>query len=109
MSSSSDAVALDYFELVYQFVRLIPPGKVVTYGQAADLITRANLTARQVGSAMRWAPADVPWHRVVGAGGRLPVGKRDPQIKMLQLELLRAEGVRFIGRSFDRVDMSFCL
>ena len=108
-SSSSEAALPDYFELVYQFVRSIPRGKVVTYGQAADLITGAVLTARQVGSAMRWAPSDVPWQRVVGTGGHLPIGKRDPEMKMLQMALLKEEGVRFVGRSFDTVNMEFCL
>lgn len=108
-SLSSEAALPDYFDAVYQFVRSIPPGKVVTYGQAADLISEIALTARQVGSAMRWAPSDVPWHRVVGAGGHLPVGKRDPEMKLLQIRLLKQEGVRFIGSSLDRVDMEFCL
>ncbi|HLV81898.1 MAG TPA: MGMT family protein [Chthonomonadaceae bacterium] len=96
----------DLFELVYAFVRKVPPGKVVTYGQVADGVTGAALTARQVGHAMRYAPNDVPWQRVVGAGGRLPIARRSPQMKLQQRRLLEQEGVAFLPNTEDQVDMS---
>lgn len=93
---------------LYAFVRSIPPGNVVTYGQAAALTEGVSLTARQVGAAMRFAPADVPWQRVVGAGGTLPIGKLSPEMKIRQRRLLEAEGVTFLSHSEDRIDMTRC-
>jgi methylated-DNA-protein-cysteine methyltransferase-like protein len=100
------AETLAIYEPVYAFVRTVPVGKVVTYGQVADCLTGVSLTARQVGTAMRYAPPDVPWQRVVGAGGRLPIAKLSPQAKVRQRDLLAAEGVHFSNREEDRVDMA---
>src|SRR5689334_23311882 len=91
------------YEPVYAYVRTVPFGNVVTYGQVADAV---GLTARQVGAAMREAPEDVPRQRVVGAGGHLPIGKMGPEPKMRQRHLLETEGVRFLTHSPDRVDMA---
>ena len=52
---------------------------------------------------MTVCPPDVPWQRVVGAGGHLPVGKRSPTLMIRQRELLENEGVEFLPN--DRVDM----
>ncbi|HZO91372.1 MAG TPA: MGMT family protein [Chthonomonadaceae bacterium] len=98
----------DNFEAVYAFVRSVPPGKVVTYGQVAGMVEGVSLTARQVGAAMHVAPKDVPWQRVVGAGGALPIAKRNPDLKKLQRRLLEQEGVRFLPGEEDRVDMARC-
>ena len=56
------------WEEVYEIVRLIPPGRVMNYGQIAGLCGRP-LTPRAVGWAMHDCPPDVPWHRVVNAQG----------------------------------------
>ena len=96
----------DSYEVVYAFVRRVPPGKVVTYGQVAEMVEEMRLTARQVGVAMRYAPPDVPWQRVVGAGGYLPIAKRSPEAMQRQLALLRAEGVPFHPDDPYRVDMA---
>ena len=86
---------MDPAEAVYEFVRSIPPGRVVTYGQVAGMIEGVSLTPRQVGGIMHDAPSDVPWQRVVGAGGRLPIGKKSPEMMLWQRQLLRSEGVEF--------------
>ena len=96
---------LDWQEIVYDYVRTIPAGKVMTYGQVADCVTQIKVTARMVGSAMSMVPMAVPWHRVVGAGGHLPIGKRSAELKLLQINLLRAENVEFRGADSDLVDM----
>jgi methylated-DNA-protein-cysteine methyltransferase-like protein len=78
-------------------VRGIPPGFVQTYG---DIDPGAP---RLVGHVLANLPAAgdelggdaVPWHRVVRADGRAPVGAQ-------QLALLRQEGVPIHG---DRVDL----
>jgi methylated-DNA-protein-cysteine methyltransferase-like protein len=85
-----------FFERVYGLVRNIPRGRVVTYAQVAAMLGVAR-GARAVGWALRalpeaWAPL-VPWHRVVGAGGRISLrAGLGPEI---QRRRLRAEGVGF--------------
>jgi methylated-DNA-protein-cysteine methyltransferase-like protein len=95
----------EIYASVYAFVRTVPPGKVVTYGQVAGMLEGVSLTARQVGTAMRTVPAGVPWQRVVGAGGILPIAKRSLELKSRQRELLEQEGVVFLPGDSERVDM----
>lgn len=82
-----------FFERVYAFVRQVPQGHVVTYGQVAAALGNPRW-ARQVGWAMRACPDDVPWHRVVNGQGRLSIrpelGSFNPQ-----RALLEEEGVQF--------------
>ena len=56
---------------------------------------------------MRYAPPDVPWQRVVGAGGTLPIAKLSPEKQILQRDLLQKEGAVFVGDT-GRVDMAGC-
>jgi len=87
---------------VYQQVKKIPLGKVVTYGQVAAMIGHPG-AARAVGNALHYNPfTDVPCHRVVNFQGRLAYnfGKGGPKE---QRERLLAEGVEFVGR--NRVDL----
>lgn len=97
-------VDVDPTEAVYDFVRTVPPGKVVTYGQVAGLVVGVSVTARQVGGIMNASPPDIPWQRVVGAGGHLPIGKRSPGLKSRQQSLLESEGVAFLTNGC--IDMS---
>ena len=57
---------------VYEFVRTIPPGDAMTYGQVAEAVGAPG-GAQAVGQAMGHNPVPivVPCHRVVAAGGRL--------------------------------------
>lgn len=77
-------------------MRAIPRGRVATYGQVARLLGMRR-GARAVGWALRaLSPAaekDVPWHRVVGAGGR--ISERAGAGPLLQRRRLRREGVAF--------------
>lgn len=84
-------------EAIWQVVCAIPRGRASTYGavaRAAGLPGRARLT----GFALRIAPEalNLPWHRVVGAGGRIvfPGGSR---LHREQARRLRAEGVPVAG------------
>ena len=82
----------NYFEDVYQVVRLIPEGRVTNYGAIAQYLgLRAG--ARMVGWAMNAAhtQADVPAHRVVNRNGML-TGKHHFGGNQMQ-ELLEKEGV----------------
>ena len=82
-----------YRELVYEIVRKIPVGKVMTYGQIA-IILGEGYTARTVGYVMHGAGDDVPWQRVINSQGKCSTGRLTIPIN-LQQELLEAEGVEF--------------
>ena len=91
-----------FFARVYALVRRVPRGRVVTYGQVAAMLGVPR-GARAVGWALRVLPEDiaarVPWHRVVGAGGRIsPRRGPGPEI---QRRRLRAEKVAFRGACVD--------
>src|SRR5258708_6404600 len=80
-------------EVIWNVVASIPRGQVSTYGavaRAAGLPGRA----RQTGFALRVAPEDLnlPWHRVLGAGGRIVFPPASRHFKE-QARRLRAEGV----------------
>jgi methylated-DNA-protein-cysteine methyltransferase-like protein len=76
-------------------VRRIPFGRVCSYGAVARAAGFPG-TARQVAWALRGASAsgDLPWHRVLGAGGRILLGGLSGLEQRLRLE---AEGVSFSG------------
>ncbi|MBQ7913192.1 MAG: MGMT family protein [Clostridia bacterium] len=84
---------MTFFEKVYEILKQVPQGKVVTYGQIAYAIG-APRCARQVGYALHVNPQPfvIPCHRVVNRFGRLApafaFGGED-----VQAELLRKEGV----------------
>lgn len=85
---------------VYEFVKLIPRGRVMTYGGLAKALSLRG-GARSAGRAMAASPSGqgVPWHRVVGHGGKLLI--REPYAS-LQRKLLESEGVQMTER---RVNM----
>jgi len=80
-----------FFERVYGIVRQIPRGRVATYGEIAAL-AGVPRGARAVGWALRALSleraAEIPWHRVVGAGGSLA-----SHLRARQARRLRAEGI----------------
>ena len=95
---------ISFYERVYDLVRQIPHGNVVTYGQVAALLG-APRAARAVGYALRFLPAgtDVPWHRVINHRGQ--ISHRTPiESPLLQRLLLEEEGVMFDAEG--RVDLS---
>jgi methylated-DNA-protein-cysteine methyltransferase-like protein len=82
-------------QAIWDVVEQIPRGKVTTYG---DVALAAGLPgrARQVGYALRHAPANLPWYRVLGAGGKIvfPPGSRG---WVEQTRRLTSEGVKVDG------------
>ena len=92
-----------FFEQVYQVVAVIPPGRVVTYGQIAAFLGNPR-AARTVGWALHSTPAgmDLPWHRVINAQGRIG-GPPDGYRAREQRALLEAEGIVFDGSG--RIDL----
>lgn len=77
----------------------IPPGKVSTYGHVAAAAGYPRFH-RAVARLLRTDPPDqLPWHRVLGAGGEIKLRGEAAQEQRARLKL---EGVRFAGK---RVDM----
>ncbi len=103
-------MAGEFFQLVHSLVRAIPPGRVMTYGGIAGFLGSPR-AARVVVYALRSSKpgVEIPWHRVVGAGGRIPPRKsfEDAFEHLLQASMLREEGVPFTAAG--RVDLSRCL
>jgi methylated-DNA-protein-cysteine methyltransferase-like protein len=81
----------DFFQDVFEIVRLIPKGRVSTYGAIATAIGK-NGAARQVGFALNSCPADVPAHRVLNRKGVLS-GKHFFGGERMK-ELLEFEGLK---------------
>lgn len=83
-----------FFEDVYAIVRLVPRGRVTTYGAIAKALG-SGLSARMVGWAMNAAISanpPVPAHRVVNRNGML-TGKAHFTTPNLMEELLRKEKI----------------
>ncbi len=90
----------NFFQNVYDVVRLVPRGRVTTYGAIAKYLGAAR-SSRMVGWAMNASHTqpDIPAHRVVNRQGML-TGKMMFSYPMQMQELLEAEGVRVVD---DRV------
>ena len=78
-----------FFASVYEVLRTVPRGRVVTYGQIARAIGAPRM-ARQVGYAphVNPKPGIIPCHRVVGTSGSLTgyAGGVDKKAALLKLE-----------------------
>ncbi|MGA5099460.1 MGMT family protein [Streptomyces lavendulocolor] len=75
----------EYAERVLEVAELIPPGRVMTYGDVAEWLGEGG--PRQVGRVMALFGGAVPWWRVVRADGR-PLPGHEPRA----LGHYRAEG-----------------
>lgn len=84
-----------FFARVYELVKSIPEGKVISYGQAALFLGNGRMS-RRVGQALHVNPdpKNIPCHRVVFRDGSLTVGFAfgGPEV---QRERLEREGVTF--------------
>ncbi|WP_278194228.1 MGMT family protein [Streptomyces sp. AN091965] len=106
MSEESGAVPElpEYAERVLEVAEMIPPGRVMTYGDVAEWLEEGG--PRQVGRVMALYGGAVPWWRVVRADGALLPGH-----ELRALEAYRAEGtpLRQAGRATQghvpRIDM----
>ena len=88
-----------FFKQVYEVVKQIPHGKVISYGQIARILGRPR-AAREVGWAMRCCPEGIPWHRVVMSDGSITGGVYAD----IRKALLELEDVAFLADG--RVDMT---
>ncbi len=88
----------DFFQNVYEVVRLIPEGRVTSYGAIAKYLGSAS-SSRMVGWAMNAAHSQkkfVPAHRVVNRNGEL-TGKHHFSTPFLMQELLEKEGIKVVN------------
>lgn len=81
---------------VEAIVRLIPEGRVMTYGQLAALAGSPN-SARIVGGIAHFGDPELPWQRVVNKKGGLASGY--PGGRKAHKEHLEAEGVVVTGEA----------
>ena len=98
--STLSTVNSDFFKDVYLVVRLIPKGRVTSYGAIAKYLGTAK-SARVVGWAMNNSHFDksIPAHRVVNRNGLL-TGKHHFENNNTMENLLNKEGVKVID---DRI------
>ena len=83
-----------YRRRVYEIVNQIPVGRVMTYGQIAEILG-AGYTPRTVGFVMHAAETEnVPWQRVINSQGACSTGRMTVPIN-LQQQILESEGVKF--------------
>ena len=81
-----------FYTDVYDVVKLIPKGRVTSYGAIASYLG-TRMSSRMVGWAMNNAPAGVPAHRVVNRNGLL-TGKHHFKTPYTMQRLLEKEGIR---------------
>ena len=100
--------AKSFFQLVWDIVGQIPPGRVSSYGQIASMIPpdedmaparMRQLAPRWVGTALRKTPRGqaIPWHRVINSQGSISFPAGSPQADE-QRRRLEMEGVAFDER-----------
>lgn len=92
-----------FFSQVYEIVKRIPKGKVMTYGQIAEKLGTKD--ARKVGWALHANndPGVVPCHRVVNKEGKVSDSFAFGGYKEQKLKLLE-EGVTFIDEKTVDLD-----
>ncbi len=98
----------DFFQMVYEVVRLIPKGRVTNYGAIAKYLGAAR-SSRMVGWAMNAAHSQkkkVPAHRVVNRNGEL-TGKHHFETPFQMQELLEKEGIVIVKDKIKNFNNQF--
>lgn len=97
---------LNFFKRVYEVAKLIPYGRVTSYGAIAKYLG-APRSARMVGYAMNSSKGkDVPAHRVVNRKGLL-TGKLHFDGTNLMQQLLENEGVKVVDNQIQDFEAFF--
>ncbi len=95
----------NFFSDVYEVVKLIPKGRVTSYGAIGHYLG-AKSSARMVGWAMNVSPRGVPAHRVVNSKGLL-TGKQHFKTPGTMQNLLEKEGIEIIKDKVDKFNELF--
>jgi methylated-DNA-protein-cysteine methyltransferase-like protein len=85
----------NFFQDVYEVARLIPKGRVTSYGAIGHYLG-AKSSARMVGWAMYGCPKNVPAHRVINSAGLL-TGKHHFKPPSKMQRLLEKEGIEVVN------------
>jgi len=85
------------FDAMRAVVRRIPKGKVTTYGDVA-IAAGFPTGARQAAWCLKGAGPFLPWHRVIGKGGKILLRGANG---VEQVQRLEAEGVKVHGTRVD--------
>ena len=103
----SDKEKPNFFEQCYQVAKLIPYGRVTSYGSIAKYLGAAR-SARMVGWAMNASHGniEVPAHRVVNRKGLL-TGKHHFEGVNLMQQLLESEGVEVVDNQIQNFNAIF--
>jgi methylated-DNA-protein-cysteine methyltransferase-like protein len=97
---------LNFFDKVFEVAKLIPYGRVTSYGAIATYLGAAR-SARMVGYAMNGSTGkDVPAHRVVNRKGLL-TGKHHFEGTNLMQQLLENEGIEVVDNQIQNFDKVF--
>ena len=95
----------NFFGDVYEVVKLIPKGRVTSYGAIAHYLGMRS-GARMVGWAMHGCPKDVPAHRVVNSAGMLSGKHNFKGINTMENRLKR-EGVKVLKDKIQQFTVHF--
>ena len=99
--------SLNFFNQVYEVAKLIPYGRVTSYGAIANYLG-ASRSARMVGYAMNASHnmEHIPAHRVVNRKGLL-TGKHHFDGTNLMQQLLESEGIEVVENQIKNFDAIF--
>jgi methylated-DNA-protein-cysteine methyltransferase-like protein len=97
----------NFFEQCYQVAKLIPYGRVTSYGAIGKYLGAAR-SARMVGWAMNASHGnlDIPAHRVVNRKGLL-TGKQHFEGVNLMQQLLESEGLTIVENQIQNFEEVF--
>lgn len=95
---------MDFRQKVYEIVKTIPKGKVMTYKQVGE---RLNSKAYQaIGQALKNNPdpKSIPCHRVIKSNGEIGgyFGHIDDDLSKKKAELLQSEGIKIVNGKVDK-------
>ncbi len=97
----------NFTEEVIEIIKMIPYGKVMTYGQIAAYASNPR-GARQVSQVLHSMSEayQLPWHRVVNAKGMISL---TGEAGFMQGALLASEGIPIINKQLDLKKYQFIL
>lgn len=98
-----NAMRKDYIEAVLYVASLIPPGRVLAYGDLAEMIDDGG--PRQVGSVMSHYGDQAPWWRVLRASGHPAEGLGERALAYYRMEQTPLRGKTTGADAFWRVDI----
>src|SRR6185369_4653454 len=85
-------------EAFAETIRSIPRGKVASYGQVAAAAGYPRYHRAVARFLKTMIPGELPWQRVLGAGGEIKLTGRAAAEQRLRLKM---EGVIFVGKRVD--------